>query len=159
MVDFAAGISYLKWQSVARPVDDVELEDLQLYLLSAALDRLSGLDYFSDDVDDALAGDVRHVGDHLLWGLLRFEGAGLKGVEVLPEYDEAVVALAPDVVNPGSHEDFLSLEGLIDLGNGSPFALGAEGGLDEGVVAKDFFGEVDVFDFLVGFHDAKIKIC
>lgn len=116
VVDLATGVGDLQRQSVAGAIDDVEPENLELDLLSAALDGLSGFGHFADDIDDAFARHVGHVCDHLLRSLLRFEGAGLQRVEVLSEYDEAVVALASDVVNSGSYQYFLSLEGLVDLG-------------------------------------------
>ena len=156
--DLPAGVGNLKGKTVGGSADDKELGDLQFDLLGATLDGFAGVGDFTGEIDDALVGDVGHVGDHLLGGGFGLEGTGLQGVEVLSEDDEAVVALAPHVVNSGPHQDFLALLGFVDLLEGGPDSVGAVEGADEGVVAVLVFVKIGNFYFFVCFHELVLKI-
>ena len=153
-----AGVGNLKGKTVGGSADDKELGDLQFDLLSAALDGFSRVGDFACKIDDALVGDVGHVGDHFLGGGLGFKGTGLQGVEVLSEDDEAVVTLAPDVVNSGPYEHLLAFLGLVDFLERDPDSVGAVEGADEGIVTVLVFVKIGNFNFFVGFHELMLKI-
>lgn len=131
----SAGVSNLKRKTVSSSADDEELDDLKFNLLSAALDGFIGFNDLSDNIDHTLIGDIRHVGDHVLGGGFGGEGNRLESGEILSENDEAVVALASDVVDSGSNQDFLALFGLIDVLDDGPYSVGPVGGSNEGVVS------------------------
>ena len=156
MLNFSAGVRDLQRQSVGSSVHYKEFNNLELNLLSATLDRLSRIWDFTNNIDDTLVGNIRHVGDHFLGCGFGFEGTGLKGVKVLSEDNKTVISFSSDIVNPGSDEDFLSFEGLVDLRKISPLSFRPEGWLDEGIVSKLIFGVVDNSDLFLWLHDSKI---
>ena len=48
-------------------------------------------------------------------------------MKVLSEDNKTVISFSSDIVNPGSDEEFLSFEGLVDLRKISPLSFRPEG--------------------------------
>ena len=81
----------------------------------------------------------------------------MNGDKSFSEDYETGAALRSDVIDPGSDEDFLILECVVEVLDFGPFPTGDEDGLEEGVVSELVDFVVDDLDGLDGFHGTKIS--
>jgi hypothetical protein len=77
--------------------------------------------------------------------------------ESFSEYDETAVALGSDVMDSGSDEDLLVLEGIVEIFYFGPLSAGDEDGFEERVVSVLIDLVVDDSESLILFHVAKIS--
>ena len=82
----------------------------------------------------------------------------MNGDKSFSEHDETGASLGPDVIDSGSDEDFLILEGVFKVFDFGPFSTGDEDGLEEGIVSKLVDFVVNDLNGLDGFHGTK-KSC
>ena len=103
------GILNLEGQVGYRFVNTPDLLDLELNLLSAALDGLVGDGDRCHDFDDRLLGDLASVSDHTLTDSLTSKQNALHSCDSLSTHDKGHFALTTRVVHTASDSNILIL--------------------------------------------------